>query len=242
VLDKYYRTDGDRQSFVTALFDGTAPLYDRIGHLIAFGRGPRYRQQALERAGLRPGMTLLDVATGTGQVARSAASIVPAPGAVVGLDPSRGMLAEARKARPGPLVQGEAGVLPFRSEAFDMLSMGFALRHVADLDGAFREYRRVLKPGGRVLLLEVSRPASAPARWAIRVYFRQVLPLVMRFSAGHAQARILLRYYWDTIDACVPPATILEVLERTGFVGVERRVMYGVMSEYVGVKGAPLPR
>src|SRR5262249_27965631 len=157
-LEKYYPSADDRQPFVTALFDRTARHYDRIGRLIAFGKGPLYRRQALERAGLRAGMRLLDVATGTGQGARSAASIVQVAGAVVGLDPSRGMLDEARKTGAGPLVQAEAGALPFRSNAFDMLSMGFALRHVADLDGAFQEYRRVLKPGGRVLLLELSRP------------------------------------------------------------------------------------
>ena len=80
----------------------------------------------------------------------------------------------------GPLVQGRAEEIPLRDDLFDMLSMGFALRHVATLEVAFAEYRRVLKPGGRLLLLEVSRPRSAVIRWAIRVYFQQVLPLIIR--------------------------------------------------------------
>ena len=160
VLDKYYSSDADRQSFVGALFDGAARHYNRIGTMLDLGSGPWYRRRVLRRAGLRPGMRLLDVATGTGLVARGAVRILGDPGRVIGIDPSRGMLREARKALASPLVQGRAEALPFRDDLFDMLSMGFALRHVPDLDAAFREYRRVLKPGGRLLLLEVSRPRS----------------------------------------------------------------------------------
>ena len=158
VLDKYYPSDADRQSFVGALFDGAARYYNRIGWMLDLGSGPWYRRRTLRRAGLRPGMRLLDVATGTGLVARGAVDILGEPGQVVGVDPSRGMLREARKALAGPLVQGRAEALPFRDDLFDMLSMGFALRHVPDLEVTFREYLRVLKPGGRLLLLEVSRP------------------------------------------------------------------------------------
>src|SRR5437867_1721338 len=124
--------------------------------MLDLGSGRSYRRWALKRAGLRPGMRLLDVATGTGLVALGAAGIIGEPGRVIGVDPSRGMLREAREALSGPLVQGRAEALPFRDDLFDMLSMGFALRHVADLGSASREYWRVLKPGGRLIVLEVS--------------------------------------------------------------------------------------
>jgi demethylmenaquinone methyltransferase/2-methoxy-6-polyprenyl-1,4-benzoquinol methylase len=139
----------------------------------------------------------------------------------------------------GPLVQGRAEEIPLRDDVFDMLSMGFALRHVATLEIAFAEYRRVLKPGGRLLLLEVSRPRSVVIRWAIRVYFKQVLPLIIRICTGSPDARLLMKYYWDTIDECVPPAMILAALRQTGFVEVQYRVVGGCLSEYVAVK--PLP-
>ena len=109
---------------------------------------------------------------------------------------------------------------------------------MADLAVALRECLRVLKPGGRVLLLEISRPRSALGRWLTRIYFETVLPRVTRLSTGSAQAELLMRYYWDTIAECVPPETILEVLRASGFVGVDRRVRAGVFSEYVGVKPA----
>lgn len=236
VLKKYYGSDGERRSFVAALFDAAAGQYDWVCKIGSFGSGQLYRRQVLRRAGLLPGMRLLDVATGTGLVAQSALHTLGEPRAVIGLDPSGGMLREAQKTLAIPLVQGRAEELPFGSDLFDMLSIGYALRHVADLAVTFAEFLRVLKPGGRLLILEISRPRSVLARQLLRVYLQRVLPLVMRLGPGSVEAEQLMRYYWDTIAECVPPETILEVLRRSGFVGVERRVFGGLMSEYVGAK------
>ena len=117
-----------------------------------------------------------------------------------------------------------------------MLSMGFALRHVPDLEAAFREYRRVLKPGGRVLLLEVSRPHSPVSRWLVRVHLQHILPLMARISTRSQPAQLLMKYYWDTIDRCVPPETIMDVLRHGGFVDVDRRTLFGFLSEYSAAK------
>ena len=236
VLQRYYSSEAERQSFVGALFDGAAKHYNRIGHMLDLGSGPWYRRCALRRAGLRPGMWLLDVATGTGLVARGAVDILGEPGRVIGVDPSHGMLREARKALAGPLVHGRAEALPFRDDLFDMLSMGFALRHVADLEVAFREYRRVLRPGGCLLLLEVSRPSSPVSRRLVQVHLQRVLPLLARISTRSEPPQLLMRYYWDTIDRCVPPATILETMRRAGFADIERRGFFGFLNEYVAAK------
>jgi demethylmenaquinone methyltransferase/2-methoxy-6-polyprenyl-1,4-benzoquinol methylase len=201
-----------------------------------------YRRQALQRAGLRKGMRLLDVATGTGLVARGGVEVVGDPRRVIGIDPNNGMLREARTALASPLVRGRAEILPFRSDTFDMLSMGFALRHVEDLEIAFSEYRRVLKPGGRVLLLEVSRPRSRVMRWVIRNHFQRILPWLTRVTTRSEPAELLMKFYWDTIDRCVPPETILDVLRRNGFVDVKRRVYCGFMSEYVAAKPIAAPQ
>jgi demethylmenaquinone methyltransferase/2-methoxy-6-polyprenyl-1,4-benzoquinol methylase len=148
------------------------------------------------------------------------------------------MLRQARKTLPVALVQGRAEELPFGDDHFDFLSMGYALRHVADLGVAFRECLRVLRPGGRLLILEVSRPRSAAARWGLRIYLQKVLPLIMRIGTGSPQAGLLMEYYWDTIAECVPPDTILTVLRSSGFAGVDRRLRGGLLSEYVGMKPA----
>src|SRR5260370_22141783 len=109
-------------------------------------------------------MKLLDVATGTGQVARAALPILAESGAVIGLDPSGGMLREARKSLSVPLVLGKAEELPFGDDRFDFLTMGYALRHVADLGVAFGECRRVLNTGGRLPLPPISRASPCRVR------------------------------------------------------------------------------
>jgi demethylmenaquinone methyltransferase/2-methoxy-6-polyprenyl-1,4-benzoquinol methylase len=184
-------------------------------------------------------MTLLDVATGTGQVARAATSILGDHRGVVGLDPSAGMLRQARRVHAGPLVQGRAEEIPLGSEAFDMLSMGFALRHVDALEAAFGEYRRVLKPGGRLLMLEVSRPPSRLLRWAIRAYVGTILPLIIRLRTRSPDARLLMTYYWATIEDCVPPGRIVAALRQAGFVDVQHTLVAGCLSEYLARTPGP---
>jgi demethylmenaquinone methyltransferase/2-methoxy-6-polyprenyl-1,4-benzoquinol methylase len=237
VLKEYYPSAADRQGFVTELFDGCARYYNHVGRMLDLGSGPGYRKWAARRAGLGPGMRLLDVATGTGLLARGAATVVGKSGRVIGVDPSRGMLQEAQKALPSsPLVQGRAEELPFRDAAFDMLSMCFALRHVPDLDVAFQEYCRVLKPGGRVLVIEVSRPTSRILRAMFRIHLQRIMPLLARITTGSQPAELLMKFYWDTVDQCVPPETILEALGRNGFVDVDRLLLWGFMSEYRAAK------
>ena len=147
-----------------------------------------------------------------------------------------GMLREGRAGHSALLVQGTVEQLPFCRDRFDFLSMGYALRHVADLQVAFAECLRVLKPGGRLLILEISRPRSAVGLGLARGYFQKLLPLAMRCLTRSAQAERLMKYHWDTIAACVPPEAILEVLRKTGFVEVGWRARGGVLGEYRAVK------
>jgi demethylmenaquinone methyltransferase/2-methoxy-6-polyprenyl-1,4-benzoquinol methylase len=239
VLKDYYDSESQRRSFVAGLFDSAAQHYDWVCKVGSFGSGRLYRRQVLQRAGLRKGMRLLDLATGTGLVAEPALHILGDARAVIGLDPSVGMLREARKTLASPLIQGRAEELPFGANRFDMLSIGYALRHVASLEVTFAECARVLKPGGRLLILEISRPRSTLGLRVSRLYLQQILPRFMRVTTGSAQAERLMRYYWDTIAQCVPPETILDVLRGSGFVDVDRRVFAGIISEYIARKPTP---
>ena len=233
-LKEYYPDEGARRSWVRAIFDRTAGDYDRVEGMMAFGSGPWYRRRALLRSGLEPGMRILDVAVGTGLVAREAATLAGDPSLVVGVDLSLGMLRAARLPDGVRKVQGPAERLPFRDGTFDFVSMGFALRHVEDLEAIFSEYLRVLRPGGTVCVLEITRPAGAIYRAFLRAYMRGLVPLAARVVARDAETPKLMRYYWDTIEACVPPEDVLAALRGVGFADVARFVEAGIFSEYTG--------
>ena len=236
VLTDYYESADKRREKVDEMFDSSAEHYDWICNMMSFGSGEMYRHQALVRGGLKSGMALLDVGAGTGVVSLLAQKIVGDDGVVIALDPSKGMLSEAQKSGVKHASQGLGEALPFPDNSFDMLTMGFALRHVADLSAAFEEYKRVLKPGGKVLILEISRPRSTIATWALKVYMKGFVPLVTRFLRRSADAQKLMEYYWDTIEHCVPPATIVSALSSVGFSSPKRHAVMGIFSEYTGIK------
>jgi demethylmenaquinone methyltransferase/2-methoxy-6-polyprenyl-1,4-benzoquinol methylase len=231
-LPHYAAAPAGRQRWVNDLFDTGAPHYDRVVSVMSLGTGGVYRRAALRRHGLVPGMRLLDVATGTGPVARAAAGILRGEGLIVGLDPSRGMLNESRRLGDATLVQGIGEALPFADGSFDLLTMGYALRHVPDLEMTFREYRRVLRPGGHVLILEISRPTSSIGRKLAAFYFGRLVPLATRLGTGSAGAGDMMRYYWDTIEQCVPPEAILRAMATAGLEKPERVISGGIFSEF----------
>jgi demethylmenaquinone methyltransferase/2-methoxy-6-polyprenyl-1,4-benzoquinol methylase len=235
-LTDYYAAEADRAAWVRQLFDRTAADYDRIERAMALGSGSWYRRRALKRSGLASGMRVLDIGTGTGLTARQAAWLVGPAGKVVGVDPSAGMIQWA-KVPPGvDLVRGTAEAIPAPPLATDFVSMGYALRHTADLSVAFREFLRVLVPGGRVCLLEITSPQGRLGRALLKTYIRRVVPLMARLMATHRDTPQLMRYYWDTIDTCASPRSILAALCQAGFVDVYRHVELGIFSEYCARK------
>lgn len=239
VLPAYYRTDADRAGFVQDLFDRTAPHYDRINQVFSLGTGGRYRRDALRRAGLHPGAQVLDVAVGTGLVAREAARVAGPGGGVTGLDVSLGMLAQTRRSLGIPCVQGRAEALPVAESSMDFVSMGYALRHVPDLVVAFREFRRVLRPGGTVLILEIGRPAGRVAYALARLYLGRVVPALCRLATPRGATGTLMSYYWDTIDNCVPAERILAALGEAEFAEVECETALGVFRAFRARRPGP---
>jgi demethylmenaquinone methyltransferase/2-methoxy-6-polyprenyl-1,4-benzoquinol methylase len=114
--------------------------------------------------------------------------------------------------------------------------MGYALRHVEDLRALFGEFHRVLKPDGRALVLEISRPKSRLLRAAMGLYLGRVLPFFTRWRVGREEPARLLEYYWATIDQCVAPARIEEALTGVGFAGVRRTSWGGLLNDFLGVR------
>lgn len=235
-LTEYYAQEADRAGWVRQLFDRTAVDYDRVERAMALGSGSWYRRRALARAGLKAGMRVLDIGTGTGLTAREAFELVGPQGHVTGVDPSAGMIKEARVPSGVKLLRGAAEEIPCASSSADFVSMGYALRHIADFSAAFREFYRVTAPGGRICLLEITSPESRLSRAALRVYMRGIVPWMARRMSAHRDMPALMRYYWDTIEACAQPASILDALSEAGFVDVHRHVELGIFSEYCARK------
>lgn len=235
-LTDFYEEPARRESWVRDLFDDTAPWYDRAIGFMSFGSGQWYRRQALARAGLEPGMRLLDVATGTGVVARAAAAITNDGHAIVGLDPSIGMLAAGRAKRAFANVQAASEHLPFAPQSFDVVTIGFALRHFADLDGVFAECVRVLRPGGRLVILEITAPQSRIARTFLGAYMGGIVPAIVGIASLSVKTARLMRYYWVTTRECVRPEAIIQAMRNAGFGDVKRHVEAGIFSEYSGTR------
>ena len=219
--------DAARERYVRKLFDDTAPWYDTAIAFLSFGSGQWYRRDALTRAGLKAGDRLLDLATGTGVVARAAFSITKE---IVGADPSIGMLEAGPETLPK--VQATSEALPFEAASFDFITIGFALRQFTDLDVVFRECRRVLRPGGRILILEITAPESRVARALLGAYMGAVVPAVITAVTFRPRVGRLMRYYWATTRDCVRPEAILTALRSAGFEEVERGVSLAIFSEY----------
>lgn len=233
-LPAYYRS-GDpaaREAFLRQTFDDTAVDYDRLEKILGLGTGSWYRRQALLRAGLQPGMQVVDVGMGTGLVTREILKITGEPHRLVGVDPSAGMMEQARFDQPVECRIGRAEDIPVPSASADFVVMGYALRHIADFSAAAAEFRRVLKPGGRLLLLEITRAEGRVANLLLKAYMRGLVPTIARVVSRSRTTPMLWRYYWDTIEACVPPAQVLQTLRQAGLAEVGRHVELGIFSEY----------
>jgi demethylmenaquinone methyltransferase/2-methoxy-6-polyprenyl-1,4-benzoquinol methylase len=232
---RYTSVEGKR-IFVDRLFDAGAKHYDGVVEWGFLGSGGAYRRWALQRAGLRRGDRLLDVACGTGLVAVAAMKVLGSAEAITCLDPSEEMLKVAKTKLAARFVRGRAEQLPFSDETFDFLSMGYALRHVTSLEEAFGEYHRVLKPGGQLLILEVTKPQGRIGAFLFRAYFGRLYPFLTRLFTRSRVASDMMAYYWETMDACVPPAAVLESLRSAGFTSAKRAGLLGLFSEYTAVK------
>ena len=236
IIKTRFQSEAQKADFVNQLFDRGAQYYDGVVSWGFLGTGSAYRRWALRRHGLRAGQQLLDVGCGTGLVALEAARILGTAENITCLDPSAGMLSVAKLKLNARFLQGRAEEIPLPEGSFDFLTMGYALRHVTSLDQAFHEYHRVLAPGGKVLLLEITKPSNRVGATVLKLYFKSLYPWLARMFTGSEAARDLVKYYWETIEACIRPELILDALNRVGFRQVKRDSCFGMVSEYSAVK------
>lgn len=233
-LPDYYPADDlqARERFLRNTFDDTAVDYNKLERILGFGTGSRYRNMALRRAGLAPGMQVVDVGMGTGLVSQEILKITGEPQHLIGVDPSPGMMAQSTLPSQVPCRLGRAEEIPVPDASVDFLVMGYALRHISDFSVACREFRRVLKPGGRVLILEITPPEGRVATALLKAYMRGAVPLMARAVSKSPATPMLWRYYWDTIAACIKPAEVMAALSAAGLQSSARHVEVGIFSEY----------
>jgi demethylmenaquinone methyltransferase/2-methoxy-6-polyprenyl-1,4-benzoquinol methylase len=168
---------------VQAMFDRIAGVYDLMNSVMTAGLHHRWRARAADMAALNPGDSALDVATGTGDLAVELATRVGPEGEVVGSDFSERMLELAREKAPALRFEhGNALSLPYDDDSFDAATVGFGARNFSDLPQGLREMARVVRPGGRVVILEITTPERPPLSWFFRLWFDRVVPLMGRFA------------------------------------------------------------
>ena len=204
-------------AFVRAMFDRIAPRYDLVNRLMTGGMDQRWRRMLLAWLAIAPGQRVLDLATGTGDLAELAS----ARGAsVIGADLALGMLKQARARSPHQhLAQADGTMLPIASCSVDAVTCGFALRNFTDLEATFAECARVLRPGGQLGILEVDRPRSRVLRTLHGVYFDRVVPRI----GGWLSDRKAYRYLPES-TVFLPPFDVLTTqLRAAGFDVIEKR-------------------
>ncbi|MBD2869653.1 demethylmenaquinone methyltransferase [Paenibacillus arenilitoris] len=232
--------DTNSKSHVHGVFERIAPQYDFMNDLISFRRHKSWRKFTMKKMDVRPGQSALDLCCGTCDwtIALAEAS---GTGKVVGLDFSQNMLdVGAQKigklglADRITLVQGNAMSLPFEDDSFDFVTIGFGLRNVPDYMQVLREMRRVVKPGGRVVCLEVSRPTWQPFKAMYSLYFERILPVMGKFVAKRFE-----EYKWlpESLKLFPGRAELAAMFEEAGLAGVSAYPLTGgVAALHMGTK------
>ena len=227
--DADHLPEGDEKAAaVRAMFDTIAPRYDLVNRIMTFRLDVGWRRRAIGALDLGSRAIVLDLACGTGDMGRDLtdAGLLP-----IGVDLSFGMLAASRT--EAPLVHGDGLVLPFPDDSIDGVTCGFALRNFVALEPLFAELARVLRPGGRISLLDVAEPPNAVLKWGHSVYFGKVVPMI----GGLLSNREAYRYLPKSVAYLPEPAVLRQQIVDAGFIDVERRLLtQGISQLYTGTR------
>jgi len=214
---------------VRAMFDAIAPRYEFLNKIMTFGLDRRWRRKCVRDLRLVPGSLVVDIAAGTGDFTRELTAQGHYP---VATDLSFGMLDNGHDMPER--VQADALHLPFATASFDGVTCGYALRNFTDLEGTIREMGRVVRPGGRLSILEVAEPTSGLWRLGFRLWFRRAVP----FIGGLLSDRNAYKYLPKSTAYLPPLAEMVAQMNRAGFVAVNHRyVMGGLSQQFVATRG-----
>ena len=224
-----------RADRIRQMFDQVAARYDARNRMFSADRDRAWRRRAARRAGLRPGQTALDLCTGTGKLAHDLLPFVGPAGRVVGIDFSPAMLELARQREPDVEFRlGDVTRLTEGDASVDAVMIAFGLRNLVDREAALREMFRVLRPGGRLVILEFAPPPRGPLMRAYRFYLSRVMPAIA--GLRNRDEGSAYRYLAETVQAFPQPAELARQLEGLGFSVSVERMTFGIVALHVAVR------
>lgn len=231
----------DKAEFVHSVFESIAADYDKMNNVISFGSHIAWRNYTMKQMGIKPGQTALDVACGTGDWTIALAQTIGPEGKVIGLDFSQNMLdigaykiSQKKVDNIVTLVNGDAMKLPYEDNTFDFVTIGFALRNVPDIQTVLNEMARVVKPGGKVVSLEVSKPPFKPYRQLFYLYFYKILPLIAKWTINKYE-----QYAWlpQSLTNFPDSRELATMFQKAGLDPVQVKLfMGGVAALHMGTK------
>jgi demethylmenaquinone methyltransferase/2-methoxy-6-polyprenyl-1,4-benzoquinol methylase len=217
----------EKAAVVEAMFDRIAPRYDLMNRVLTFRLDQRWRRMAVRLAQIRPDDVVIDLGCGTGDLCALAAT---ADARAVGVDFAAGMLAAAQRRRvPAFLVRADAAQLPLSTACAAVALSAFALRNFVSIAQVLSEAARVLRPGGRLVLLEVDEPSGALSRWGHALYFRRIVPLL----GGLLSDRVAYSYLPQSTAYLPPEPDLLRLVERAGFQRATKRTLSGGIAQLI---------
>lgn len=222
----------DADPAVLDLYARTARHYDRLNAIVSFGTSNWYRRRTILSLDLPESATLLDVGCGTGVLAAAAQRYLPESPSIVAIDPCPEMRELARRSGVRDVRPGSFEDLSVEPASRDAVVSGYAIRYAQDLPRAFAGLRTVLRPGGRLVLLEMVVPRSRTGRRLLGILLRELGPTVLGIVCGSRAVRDLMRHFWDSISSFESPENVLRHLEEAGFKDVEYRPAGGLLGEF----------
>lgn len=237
---KPYQQEGSKKQQVTKMFDNIAGKYDLLNRVLSLGIDTIWRKKAINKIKDLNPKNILDVATGTADVAIEMINRLQ-PEKIVGLDISKEMLAvgQTKIEKRGldniiELVQGDSENLPFEDNSFDAITVAFGVRNFEDLKKGMREMNRVLRPGGRLVVLEFSKPTMFPLKQGYNFYFKNILPGIGKFTSKDPKA---YQYLYESVQAFPDGQAFIDVMHDTGYKnGTQQALTVGICSIYTGEK------
>ena len=238
----YDDREGSKKEQVENMFDAIAETYDPLNRVLSLGIDKRWRKQMMRELDREQPKRILDVATGTADVACDAARYFPAA-QVTGLDLSAKMLErghqkvnEKKLSERVTLVKGDSEALPFDNEAFDAVTVAFGVRNFGNLQQGLEEMQRVLKPGGTLVVLEFSRPRRFPVKNVFNVYFKYVLPQIGRWTSKDPKA---YQYLYDSVQVFPQYEEFEACLSKAGFSDTDFKTLtFGICCVYIAYKSS----